>query len=97
MLRTLLLSLAICASGTAFSQTPPSAGELARYEGLHRAAHDGDLDAIRTLIAEGADLDARDVLQTTGQEMTTGMGRELFQVFRSRVGAADQGGSVLFS
>ncbi len=44
----------------ATAQTPPGAAETAAYTGLHRAAHDGDLDAISRLIAEGADLEARD-------------------------------------
>jgi uncharacterized protein len=44
----------------AVAQTPPSANQIAAYTGLHRAAHDGDADAIRSLIAERADTEATD-------------------------------------
>jgi len=52
----LYLSLMLSAA----AQTAPSPGEIAGYDGLHRAAHDGDVDAIRRLTAVGADLEARD-------------------------------------
>jgi hypothetical protein len=42
------------------AQTAPSAAEVARYTGLHAAAHGGDLAELRTLIVARADLDARD-------------------------------------
>ena len=42
------------------AQTAPSAKEAAGYSGLHRAAHSGDLFALKRRIAEGADLEARD-------------------------------------
>ena len=48
------------AAGAALAQTAPNAAEIARYDGLHRAAHDGDAEAIARLIAAGADPDARD-------------------------------------
>ena len=44
----------------AFAQTPPTSGEIAAYEGLHRAAHEGDVAEIRRLTAEGMDPDERD-------------------------------------
>lgn len=44
----------------AAAQTPPSQSEIAAYRGLHAAAQRGDVDAIEQLIAEGADLNARD-------------------------------------
>lgn len=47
-------------SMAAGAQVPPSASEIARYEGLHLAAHEGDVAAIRALAAVGASLDARD-------------------------------------
>ena len=60
-MRYVLPTVAILLGGTAAqAQTPPSAAELARYEGLHRAAHDGDQATIRRLAGAGADLDARD-------------------------------------
>lgn len=42
------------------AQTPPSATDVAAYSGLHRAAHDGDVAAIRQLLSDGADPAARD-------------------------------------
>lgn len=42
------------------AQTPPSTAQISSYEGLHRAAHDGHIAAIRRLVAEGADPNALD-------------------------------------
>ena len=47
-------------SNAAAAQTAPSASEIASYTGLHLAAHEGQLVEINRLIAEGADLNARD-------------------------------------
>ena len=44
----------------ALAQTPPSTSDVARYTGLHRAAHAGDADAIRELAKAGSVLEARD-------------------------------------
>lgn len=44
----------------ALAQQAPSAAEVAAYDGLHRAAHQGDVAAIRALLAAGAEVDARD-------------------------------------
>ena len=60
MFSRLLVVLAICASGSAAAQTGPSESELALYDGLFRAAHEGDVEAIDLLVAEGADVNARD-------------------------------------
>jgi ankyrin repeat protein len=42
------------------AQVAPSATEIAADDGLHRAAHGGDVAAIRRLAAAGADVNARD-------------------------------------
>jgi uncharacterized protein len=42
------------------AQVPPSAAEVARYTGLHAAAHQGDAAQIRKLAAGGADVNERD-------------------------------------
>jgi ankyrin repeat protein len=61
MLRPLILFVCLAFTvAPARAQTAPSAGELAAYDGLHRAAHDGDIAEIRDLIAAGADPNARD-------------------------------------
>lgn len=52
--------LCLCLTSAAQAQTPPSAAEIAAYDGLHRAAQDGDNPAIRQLVAQGADVNARD-------------------------------------
>ena len=46
--------------GRAGAQMPPSASEVAAYQGLHAAAQHGDLAAIAHLAAAGARLDAGD-------------------------------------
>ena len=61
MLRLLLLiSCLTIVTAPALAQMAPSAGEIAAYDGLHRAALDGDAAEIARLIAAGADPDARD-------------------------------------
>ncbi len=47
-------------SSIAIAQSAPSPGEIARYSGLLKAAHQGDLDTAFTLIEAGSDLETRD-------------------------------------
>ena len=61
--RSLAVIVAIMAGlaiSAARAQTPPSPSELAAYAGLHAAAAQGDVGAIRKLIAERVDANARD-------------------------------------
>ncbi len=60
MKRAILTMILLAFAGSAQAQTPPSASEIAGYDGLHRAAHDGDVTTIRRLAGAGDDLDARD-------------------------------------
>ncbi len=60
MVRLVLVILLVCFAATGTAQTPPSASEIADYEGLFQAALTGDVERIRQLAADGADLDARD-------------------------------------
>ena len=60
MLRLTLVCLLLATTALAQAQTAPSAGEIAAYEGLHRAAHTGQVDDIRRLAKAGASLNARD-------------------------------------
>jgi hypothetical protein len=46
--------------GVPLAQTPPTAAELSSYRGLHAAAANGDVDGIRRLAQNGADLTAFD-------------------------------------
>ncbi|MCZ8183753.1 MAG: ankyrin repeat domain-containing protein [Beijerinckiaceae bacterium] len=52
-------------AGPSPAQVPPGADEIAAYQGLHRAAHAGDVGEIRRLLASGAAPDARDGRQRT--------------------------------
>ena len=60
MIRPLAVFFAWMVSGQALAQVAPSPSDIASYEGLHRAAHDGDAETIARLAAAGADLNARD-------------------------------------
>lgn len=44
----------------ASAQVAPSPAQITAYDGLHRAAQENDLAAIRRLVAAGADIEARD-------------------------------------
>ncbi len=59
MLRMILACL-LATTAAAGAQTAPSPAEIAAYEGLQRAAQDGDAEEARRLAASGADLDRRD-------------------------------------
>jgi len=60
ILRAVLASALLAFASAAWGQSPPSQADIAQYSGLHKAAHDGDVTAIRRLIAAGADINARD-------------------------------------
>lgn len=55
-----LTALALLTAGALSAQVPPSADELARYDGLHAAAHHGDIAALRKWLAGGADVNQRE-------------------------------------
>ena len=60
-MKPILLALALMSAAPgAFAQTAPSADEAARYDGLFRAAHLGDVAAIRKALTAGDDPDQRD-------------------------------------
>lgn len=58
--RAMLVSGMIVLTFPAFGQMAPRPGDIASYQGLHRAAHTGDLAEIRRLAGQGGDIDARD-------------------------------------
>ena len=60
MFRAILATMFALLACPASAQVGPSASDIASYSGLHRAAHDGDRRAIERLVAQGADLEARD-------------------------------------
>lgn len=59
-LRCILIVVLVAVVCAARAQSPPSASQIAGYSGLHRAAHDNDIEAIKALIADGSDLEKRD-------------------------------------
>jgi len=60
-----LFSSAWLSATRAFSQTPPSAGEIAAYDGLHAAAHRNDAAAVQRALASGAAADASTASKVT--------------------------------
>ena len=60
---------AVCSPAAA--QVPPSAKEVARYSGLHAAAHKGDVGQIEKLIASKADVNVRDPYGRTPLHVAT--------------------------
>lgn len=52
--------LAVVGAGPALAQVAPDAAQVARYAGLHAAAHAGDVAPIQSLLAAKADIEARD-------------------------------------
>lgn len=69
---TLLLILAGAAAALPVpAQVPPTASEAAAYQGLHAAAHRGDLAAIKRLAADKALREARDAAGRTPLHVAT--------------------------
>ena len=58
--RVTALALGMILSPLAQGQVPPTAAEKAAYAGLHAAAATGDAGRIKSLLAQGAKIDARD-------------------------------------
>lgn len=60
MRRFLVIAALIGATTFAAAQTAPSSREIAAYDGLFLAAHEGDVPTIRQFVSNGADVNARD-------------------------------------
>ncbi len=75
LLRSVACGMALLAPVMASAQVPPSAAEVARYSGLHAAAHRGDLAEIERLIAAKADINARDPYGRTPLHVATHAGK----------------------
>jgi len=65
------LMLGALAPPAAVAQVAPRPDEVAAYQGLHAAAHRGDVAKIGQLVARGADLDARDPYGRTPLHVAT--------------------------
>jgi ankyrin repeat protein len=68
---TLAVALGMGAALGAQAQVPPQAAEVLAYEGLHRAAWHGDVPKLKSLIAAGANLEARDARGRTPLHVAT--------------------------
>jgi len=59
-----LVAFTLVSSGhwvvSAWAQTKPGPGEISKYDGLHKAAHEGNTSQISQLIAAGANIEERD-------------------------------------
>ena len=55
-----ILYFSYCPMTPALAQVPPSASEIAGYDGLHAAAHENDIAAIQKVLADQANLEGRD-------------------------------------
>ena len=73
-LRRLFLGTLFCAAA-ATAQVAPSPSEAANYQGLHAAAHRGDVAQIGKLAAARADLNARDAHGRTPLHVATFAGK----------------------
>ncbi len=72
--RAATLAVALAAATAALpshAQVPPTAAEVATYQGLHAAAHRGDLVVIQRLAANKAALEARDSAGRTPLHVAT--------------------------
>ncbi len=74
MLRPLIAALCLLAA-PAQAQTAPTPAEVAAYTGLFRAAHQGDAAEIARLLAEGAEVNARDSRRRTPVHVATFAGQ----------------------
>ena len=71
LLRTLLLAACACTAPLLQAQVGPTPAEVARYQGLHAAAHRGDVAQIEKLVAAKIDLNARDGHGRTAAHVAT--------------------------
>ena len=69
-LRGLLLAVSCTVCGV-WAQVPPTAAEVARYTGLHAAAHRGNLAQIEASIKAGEDVNRRDSYRRTALHIAT--------------------------
>jgi uncharacterized protein len=88
-LQAAVVALVLAAPTALAAQVAPGAAEVARYTGLHAAAHAGDLAALEKLMATGASIDARDTRGRTPLHVAT------FARQRGAMRALARGGAAL--
>ncbi len=72
---TTMCGMMLLAPAMASAQVAPGAAEVARYSGLHAAAHRGDVAEIKRLVAAKADVNARDPYGRTPLHVATHAGK----------------------
>lgn len=60
MHRSITAFVACVGAFAAFGQTPPSEAQIAAYQGLHKAAHEGDVDAVVASAGSGGNVNKPD-------------------------------------
>lgn len=60
LLRAALIVTTLGLTSGALAQVAPTRSQVAGYDGLHKAAHEGDAVTLQGLLDEGADIEARD-------------------------------------
>lgn len=75
VLRAAVYGIMLLAPAMVSAQVAPSAAEVARYSGLHAAAHKGDIAELERLIAAKKDLNARDPYGRTPLHVATYAGK----------------------
>jgi len=87
MYRALTAFFLIALSFAAQAQVAPSASQIAAYEGLQLAAHNNDTAEIARLVAQGADVNARDSRERTPAHVAAFASNEAALTALARAGA----------
>ena len=72
---------------TTLAQVAPSPQEIERFTGLHKAAHENNVQKIEQLAKDGADLEARDGSQRTPVHVAAFASNDEALVALARLGA----------
>jgi uncharacterized protein len=75
VLQATMCGIMLLAPAMVSAQVAPGAAEVARYSGLHAAAHRGDVAEIKRLVAAKADVNARDPYGRTPLHVATHAGK----------------------
>lgn len=82
-----LIIVGLCWVTQAQGQAAPSATELSTYDGLHAAAHEGDIGRIKSLIGSGADVRRTDGYGRTALHVAAFASHEKVVVALAQAGA----------
>jgi len=79
--------LALNLSQSVYAQSAPSATDVAAYTGLHKAAHDGNVEKLSSIIAAGTDLESRDTSGRTALHIAAFASHEAIVTALAHAGA----------